>query len=327
MIDKKLSLVIPVYQEGNHLQKSIKTIIEVISPLRLPYEVVLIDDGSRDNTWDSIIKLINEYSEVKGIQLSRNFGKEAALCAGLDFITGDACIVMDGDLQHPPELIPEMIRLWQEEGYDIVEAVKVSRGEEKLSSKLFSSIFYKLLNKLTGYDLTGASDYKLLDSKAIQAWRNMKERLTFFRGMTVWIGFRRCSLPFTVAPRVGGTTKWSFFTLFNLAKNAVTAFSTIPLHFITTIGVIFLICSVVLGINTLYQKVVGKAVDGFTTVIILLLIMGSILMIAFGIVGEYIARIYDEVKGRPRYVIRQTYEQTSMTSQDQISETKNYVEV
>ncbi|MBV6716003.1 glycosyltransferase family 2 protein [Paenibacillus chitinolyticus] len=322
-----LSLVIPVYNEEKHLVNSVKKIMEVIVTLACDFEVILIDDGSKDNTWKEINDLSKMFKEVVGIQLSRNFGKEAALCAGLDYISGEVCIIMDADLQHPPDIIPEMMRLWKE-GYDIVDAVKINRGHESFAYKLSSKLFYILLNKFTGYELTGASDYKLLDSKAIDAWRQMRERITFFRGMAAWLGYKRSSVPFVVAARVDGVSKWSVPALFKLAKNAITAFSTIPLQFITTIGLIFLLGSLLLGTNTLYQKISGEAISGFTTVIILLLIIGSILMIALGIIGEYLAKIYEEVKMRPRYLVREsvTYrsKENNLNKQDK---EYNYVKV
>lgn len=302
-MEKKISMIIPVYNEEKQIEKSLKVIGEILDKLNIAYDYILIDDGSTDNTWKVLKQLSDEMPRLKALRLSRNFGKEAALCAGLEAADSDACIIMDADLQHPPEIIPEMIRLWRDEGFDVVEGVKASRGNESLINRLGAVWFYKLLKKLSGFDLDSASDFKLMDAKVIYAWRSMEERNTFFRGMSYWVGFNRTSIPFIVAERTIGQTKWSFLRLFRLAVNAITSFSSIPLQFVTFLGVVFLAGSFLLGIQTLYMKFKGIAVSGFTTVILLLLIIGSSLMISLGIIGTYIARIFDEVKARPRYLI------------------------
>jgi glycosyltransferase involved in cell wall biosynthesis len=305
-----LSVVIPLYCEGSHLKTTISIIQNTLETLNESYELILVDDGSIDNTWAIIEEESKNYPMLKAARLSRNFGKEAALCAGLEMARGDAVIVMDGDLQHPPELIPEMVRLWRESRVDVVEAVKEARSREVLANKIGSKIFYSLLNTLSGYDLKGASDYKLMDRKVVTAWLQMGERNLFFRGMSAWLGFERIQIPFVASKRIGGQSGWSLFRLVRLAITAVTAFSSLPLHFVTLAGCVFLLFALILGGQTLLLKITGKAVSGFTTVILLLLIIGSLLMISLGIIGEYIARIYEEVKGRPRYVIKQTIDKT-----------------
>ena len=215
---------------------------------------------------------------------------------------------MDADLQHPPELIPEMVRLWKEEGYEVVEGVKALRGQESLVNKAGAGLFYYILSKFSGFDIKQASDFKLLDKKVVHAWQSMNERNTFFRGMSAWVGFNRISIPFNIKNRTGGASKWSLFKLFKLAINAITSFSSLPLHIVTFMGLIFLLGSLILGIQTLYMKLKGIAYSGFTTVILLLLIIGSTLMISLGIIGTYIAKIYEEVKGRPRYIVAEQIE-------------------
>jgi glycosyltransferase involved in cell wall biosynthesis len=210
---------------------------------------------------------------------------------------------MDGDLQHPPHLILEMARIWREANVEIVEAVKIDRGKESILGKLRTNLFYTIFNKLSGYNLKGASDYKLLDRKVVNAWLQMGERNLFFRGMTAWLGFRCVQIPFEVPDRVGGKSGWSTLKLVKLAITGLTAFSSLPLHFVTFSGIIFLIFAVFIGMQTLFLKLTRQAVSGFATVIILILIIGSLLMISLGIIGEYIAKIYEEVKGRPRYII------------------------
>lgn len=300
------SVVIPVYREGTHLSTVLSIIQKELDSLQSLYEVVLVDDGSPDNTWDIIKGLSIHYPRLKALRLSRNFGKEYALCAGLEAAKGQAIIVMDGDLQHPPHLIPEMARIWREADVEIVEAVKVYRGKESMWGKLGAYVFYSILNNLSGYNLKGASDYKLLDRKVVNAWLQMGERNLFFRGMTAWLGFRRAQIPFEVAARVGGQSGWSILKLIKLAITGLTAFSSLPLQFVTFSGLMFLIFAAVIGVQTLVLKLTGQAVSGFATVIILILIIGSLLMISLGIIGEYIAKIYEEVKGRPRYIILDT---------------------
>ncbi len=302
-----LSVIIPLYREGSHLADTLKKIILVLDTLDAGYEVVLVDDGSPDDTWQAIKTQSEHYPSVKGIRLSRNFGKESALAAGLEHASGNAVVVMDGDLQHPPALIPLMVKAWQE-GADVVEAIKQHRGRESSYSKARAKIFYQIFTRLTGYDLHGASDFKLMDRRVLEAWRRMGERNLFFRGMNAWLGFKRIQIPFDVPERVDGESGWSILQLARLAMTAVTAFSSAPLHLITFAGVSFVFFALTLGIQTLYLKASGQAVDGFTTVILLLLVIGGVMMLGLGIIGTYIARIYEEVKGRPRYIISEQVE-------------------
>jgi len=297
-----LSVVIPLYREGQHLAETLKETLASLGTLDMDYELILVDDGSPDDTWQVIADQSRRYLGVKGIRLSRNFGKEAALAAGLEQATGDAIVVMDGDLQHPPTLIPAMVKHWKE-GAEVVEAVKQHRGTESHYSKLRAQLFYAIFTRLAGYDLRGASDFKLMDRRVLDAWRGMGERNLFFRGMNAWLGFRRVQLPFNVPARAGGESSWSVLQLVRLALTAVTSFSSAPLQLITLTGAGFAVFALVLGAQTLYQKVVGHAVDGFTTVILLLLVIGGAVMLGLGIIGTYIARIYEEVKGRPRYIV------------------------
>jgi len=298
-----LSVVIPVYREGKYLGVVLATIFSELEKTGKSFEILLVDDGSPDNTWEVIIEISVHYPMLRALRLSRNFGKEYALCAGLEAAKGNAVIVMDGDLQHPPHLISKMVRIWSESKVEIVEAIKVSRGKESFLGKVGANLFYFILNILSGYNLKGASDYKLLDRQVVNAWLRMGERNLFFRGMSAWLGFRREHIYFEVADRAGGNSQWSIFQLFKLAINSVTSFSSLPLHFVTLSGGIFLFFALILGYQALLQKFTGTAVSGFTTVIVLLLIVGSLLMISLGIIGVYIAKIYEEVKGRPRYII------------------------
>jgi len=303
--EPELSVVIPVYNEEVHIAQSLFNIERELKAITRSYEIIVIDDGSKDATWTQLSLAGESVSNFNAIRLSRNFGKELALCAGLEHARGQAVIIMDSDMQHPPSLLGRMTRLWREEGVDVVECVKESRGKESLGKAIGSAVFYRVLNTLSGFDLRGASDFKLLDQKVIRAWREMPERSTFFRGMTAWLGYKKAQIPFEVPDRTGGASHWHFLSLLKLAVNAVVSFSSIPLRFVSLFGLIFLLGAVVLGVQTLYQKYIGNAVTGFTTVILLLLFIGSVIMISLGIIGEYIASIYNEVKGRPRYLISQ----------------------
>ncbi len=298
-----LSVVIPVYQEGAHILNSIHAIDDILNQNNIKHEFVLVDDGSRDNTWQQLEILASQQQNINAIRFSRNFGKEAALCAGLEYATGDMVVVMDSDLQHPPELIPEMVRIWKEEGYDVVEGIKNTRGKEKFLYKICAKAFYTFIYKTSSIDLNNASDYKLLDKKVIEAWKQMPEKTTFFRGMSAWVGFSRKQIGFDVQERVNGKSKWSILRLIRLAANAITSYTTMPLHFITMLGLLLFIVSFGLGIQTLYMKLSGKALDGFTTVILLQLLIGSSIMVSLGIIGIYLTKIYHEVKARPRYLI------------------------
>ena len=309
-----ISIVIPLYKEGPNLRTLVSEVTTALAQTRCPFELILVDDGSPDETWKTISKEAAKLPALRGLRLSRNFGKELALCAGLERARGDLVVVMDGDGQHPPALLPDMVRLWQATGVDIVEAVKVKRGQESLSGKFGALLFYVILNKLAGVNLKGASDFKLMNRRALDAWLQMKERNVFFRGMTAWLGFTRAQIPFEVPGRVGGETKWSFLRRFELALTGISAFSSLPLQFVTVAGVFFLTFSVAFGIYTLVLQLAGKSVSGFATVILLLLIIGSLLMISLGIIGQYLARIYEEVKHRPRYVIASSTEPSAKSS-------------
>jgi len=300
-MQKKISIVVPVYNEGAHIRKSMAYVGNICDEASIPYELVLVDDGSKDNSWKEIAAMAKEDDRITAVRLSRNFGKEPALLAGIDAAGGDAVLVMDADLQHPPEKIPEMVRLWQE-GAEVVEGVKSSRGKEKRSYRFCAKLFYGMINKATKIDFNNASDFKLLDRKVVEAMKQMPERMTFFRGMSAWVGFERVTFEFEVAERVDGSSKWSLRHLIKLAVTAVTSYTSAPLHCITVMGFVMLFCATVLGIHTLYMKIAGDALGGFTTVILLLLFIGSMMMISLGIIGLYLMKIYHEVKGRPRYI-------------------------
>lgn len=301
-----LSIVIPVFNEENQILKTIDAVCKNVSFVTEDYQLIVVDDGSKDGTWKVLKEYANLNPKLKIIRFSRNFGKEAAIMAGLSRAESKACIIMDADLQHPPELIPEMVNLWKQ-GYEVVEAVKEDRGPESSLSRFSASMFYKIMHRLSGFNLENASDFKLLDIKAVKALLQMPERETFFRGMSAWVGYTRKEIYFKVPQRESGKSRWSPLKLVRLAITALTSFSSLPLQFVTFIGILFLLGSVILGIQTLIMKLKGLAIGGFTTVILLLLIVGSCLMISLGMIGMYIARIYNEVKARPRYIVSEEY--------------------
>lgn len=303
---KDLSLVIPVFNESNSLAHSLETILaEVVAIEEVQtFEAIIVDDGSEDNTWELLNKeLCPRFSELRALRLSRHFGKESALCAGLECTSGKAVVVLDADLQHPPALIGEMYRIWREEPADVVEAVKRSRGEESIFSRLAARSFYAMFSNLSGVNLRNASDFKLMDRRVVDAWKMLPERNTFFRGMSAWLGFSRRQVEFDVEPRAGSRSKWSAFSLIGLALRSIAAYSSAPLQVVTAGGTVFILFSIILGIQTLYHYFTGVAVSGFTTVILLLLLVGGGIMVSLGIIGEYLAMIYDEVKARPRYLV------------------------
>lgn len=297
-----LSIVLPAYNEEQNIANTVKVLSEILEQNQIDYELVFISDGSRDGTYAEIVKAAAENPRVKGAEFSRNFGKEAGIFAGLELASGDAVIVMDCDLQHPPQLIPKMWQLWQN-GVEVVEGVKSDRGKESLGYKLSAGLFYRIMSKLIKIDMSASSDFKLLDRKVVDVLLGLPERNTFFRALSFWAGFRTESLPYEVQERQFGKSKWSFWSLMKYAISNVTSFSTLPLQLVTVMGMISILFSVVLAIQTLVRFLMGNSLGGFTTVILLILIIGGFLMLSLGIIGHYIARIYEEVKGRPKYII------------------------
>jgi dolichol-phosphate mannosyltransferase len=243
-----------------------------------------------------------ENPRVRGVRFSRNFGKEAAIFAGLQQAKGDCVACIDCDLQHPPEKLVEMYRLW-EQGYEVIEGVKSDRGEESSLYRAFSKLFYSIISRATKVDMSRASDFKLLDRKAVNVILTMREKRAFFRALSSWVGFRTTEVSYEVQERTAGQSKWSTWSLMKYAVSNITSFTAMPLHLVTFFGFLTLIVSVVMGVVTLVQKFMGVALGGFTTVIILLLFIGSLIMISLGIIGYYVGNIYEEIKDRPRFVI------------------------
>lgn len=297
-----LSIVIPAYNEEKMILKTTEVVSGIMEREKIPFELVFVNDGSKDQTWEMIEKAAEKNSHVTGIRFSRNFGKESAIFAGLANAEGDCIAVMDCDLQHPPETLVEMYRLW-EKGYEVIEGVKRSRGKESILHRASAGMFYKIMSKAVQIDMSRASDFKLMDRKAVEALLSMPERNAFFRALSSWVGYRTTSVEFDVQERTEGESKWSTWSLIKYAVRNIVGFSSAPLQMITVAGVLTLLLAVVLGIQSLVKYFCGHALEGFTTVILLLLIIGSLIMLSLGVIGIYIAKIYEEVKGRPRYFI------------------------
>ena len=301
-MDKTLSIVLPSYNEEQMIEKTTETITDLMEQEGIPFELIFVNDGSKDGTWEEILKQKDINPHVKGVCFSRNFGKEAAISAGMDQAAGACVAVMDCDLQHPPETLVTMYRLW-ESGFQVIEGLKASRGKESLIYKMFAKTFYKIISNATGIDMSRASDFKLLDRQVVDEYLRLPERNVFFRALSSWVGFKTTYVEFDVQQRTAGKSKWSFKSLARYAVNNITSFSAAPMQIVTFFGFIFFLVAVILGIQSLYMYFSGHAVEGFTTVILLLLFVGSVLMFSLGVIGYYISKIYEEVKMRPRYII------------------------
>ncbi len=307
-----ISIVLPVYNEGEHLERSFDCIHETVEPLDAQFEYVLVDDGSNDETWPTCLRMARRNPRISAIRFSRNFGKEAAIFAGLETASGDAVVVMDADLQHPPELIGRMFELWRSGEWEVIDGVKKPTARPTWIHEIGATLFYYCFRNVTGCDLRGSSDFKLLDRVVVEAYLGLSERRPFFRGLTSWMGFRHASVPFEVAARTSGDSKWSYSRLTRFAVDALLSYSGIFVHGVTLLGCLFLVFAMGMALYTLAQKWLGLAAEGFSTVILVQLGVGSCIMLSLGVLGEYVVRIHDELKQRPRYIIsRQLLSQTA----------------
>lgn len=297
-----LSVVLPAYNEELMIAKTCRVLRDVLGEAGISYELVLVDDGSKDSTWKEIQKAGEKDACILGVHFSRNFGKEAAIFAGLAHARGDVVAVMDCDLQHPPETLKEMYRLWQE-GYQVIEGVKKSRGKESILHKECAGFFYGIMSKATGVNMRNTSDFKMMDRQVVESILSMPERNMFFRATSSWVGYRTAFVEFEVQEREAGQSKWSSWSLIKYAFTNIVAFTTLPLQFVTVGGVICFLLSLLLIIYSLIQYFTGHAVEGYTTIVMVMLLLGSAVMVSLGIIGYYIAKIYEEVKRRPRYII------------------------
>lgn len=301
-----LSIVLPVYNEEQNIERAYQAIKEILAPKEIEFELVFVNDGSKDHSFEIIQKLTREVRDAKiiGVSFSRNFGKEAAIFSGLEHATGDVCAVMDCDLQHPPETLLEMYELWKQ-GFEIIEGVKRSRGKENFLYKSFAKLFYSLISKASGIEMYHSSDFKMLDRKVVDEYIRLSERNIFFRALSSWLGFKSTVVEFDVKERQAGVTKWSVKSLVKYAVGSITAFTTAPMQLITITGFLFFLFAIIVGVQSLIKWASGHALEGFTTVILLLLITGSLIMMSLGIIGYYLAKIYEEIKARPRCIVEE----------------------
>ena len=295
----ELSIVIPAMNEGAVLPRTLETIKPIVAAATVSYEIIVVDDGSSDDTSDLIDAAHATTPEIKGIVLSRQFGKEAALYAGLKHSSGKAVITLDADLQHPPSLIPEMLGHWRK-GAEIVHGVKQDRRADTLLQRFTAAVYSAVFSRLSGFDLRGSSDFKLLDRRVVGVLtKSLPEYGRFYRGLSAWIGYRQVFVPFAVAPRASSESRWGGLGLIRYAIQTITAFSSLPLMIVPILGLVMLIISVILGIEAIFSKLAGHAISGFATLEITILFSGSMIMIGLGVIGQYMARMFDEIKGRP----------------------------
>ncbi|MEQ2510041.1 glycosyltransferase family 2 protein [Faecousia sp. CLA-AA-H192] len=300
-----LSVVIPAFNEQEMVPAAAEQIDGILSRAGIPHELIFIDDGSRDATWAEIRAESEHRDTVRGVHFSRNFRKEAAIFAGLQAADGDCVAVIDCDLQHPPEKLVEMYRLW-EQGVEVVEGVKTDRGEESLAHRVAAKTFYRLISEATHIDMTRASDFKLLDRKAVNVLLSMREKRAFFRALSSWIGFRTAEVPYEVRERAAGESKWSTWLLIKYALSNITAFTSLPLHLITGCGAASFLAALIVGIVSIVRLAMGRVVTGLTGAVILLLFLSGLIMVGLGIIGYYLGNIYMEIQDRPRFIVSET---------------------
>ena len=313
---KGLSVVIPAYNEEEMISIIANKISRQMAVEKIPFEVIFVSDGSSDGTWGKIQEESKKSAAVRGLEFSRNFGKDAAILAGLAQSRMDAVAVMDCDLQHPVEALPQMYRLWLG-GVQVVEGVKRDRGRENVIHRGGARGFYRILSRAMGMDMENASDFKLLDRNVVEHILEMPEQHLVFRAISSWTGYSTARVEYQVGERVRGDSKWRLGALITYGLRNIVAFTTVPLQFVTVAGVVCLAGSLLLAIYSLIRYFQGQAVEGYTTLLLVLLVIGSGVMISLGIIGFYIGRIYDEVRRRPRYLIaRMTCESETVREEE-----------
>jgi len=302
---KLLSIVSPAYNEAENLGEFYSRVINATDNLNLEIEIIYINDGSQDSTIDIITKQRQIDNRITIIDLSRNFGKEIALTAGLDYSSGDAVIVIDADLQDPPELIPKLVEKWRE-GYDVVNAKRIKRKGESLLKKVMSYIYYRLLFYLSDINVPkDTGDFRLLNKNALDALLKLREKHRYMKGLFVWVGFKQKEIEYEREARFKGKTKWGFFSLFNLAFDGLTSFSIMPLRLASTIGFLSALIGFFYGAVIVFKTLFfHEPVAGFTSLVVLITFFGGIQLLSIGIIGEYIGRIFNETKNRPLYVVK-----------------------
>lgn len=302
--DITLSIVVPAYNEKDSLSVFIPRLYKIAEDITQFFEIIVVDDGSTDESWSLIKNLRSIFPNLRGIMFVRNFGKESAIRAGLKFSRGMAVVVIDADMQHPPGLISQMFNIWKSERLPVVEAVRGENQNRGLLNGICVSSFYYIMDKCANYQFSGRTDFKLLDRRVVDAFNHLTEKDTCFRGLVSWLGYESRKIPMIVEARGFGDSKWSFYRLSLYALDIATSFTAAPLRLISIASLCFMIFAALLSFQTLAKWFLGKSVEGFTTVIIVILIVGSVISFALGIIGEYISRIYDEIKSRPPFIIK-----------------------
>jgi len=305
---KRVTLLIPVLNEESTVEIFLDTVSGVLRTVDYDFEYLFVDDGSTDRTVEILKRRRAADKTVKIVQLSRNFGKEHALAAGLDFASGDAVIPMDVDMQDPPELIPEFLKHW-EQGFEVVIGVRNERSCDSVLKRITAEIFYKIINLMSQVPITpNAGDFRLLDRKVVEVIRAMPERVRFTKGVFAWVGFPQIQIPYTRRKRSAGTSKWNYWRLWNFALDGLTGFSTVPVRIWSYIGGVIALLGFVYAFYILILSLVSSnPVPGYASLMICIMLLGGIQLISLGVIGEYLGRIYEETKGRPLYVVHKTY--------------------
>lgn len=308
--NKKITLIVPFYNEENGVLHFFERVNQVFSPILGKYniEVICINDGSRDRTLDELLQAKETFHWIKIIDFSRNFGKEAAVTAGLDFSDGDAVIPIDSDLQHPPELILDMLERW-ENGFDVVLAKRIDRDTDSAIQKMTARIFYKVSNKISHVEIPAdVGDFRLMDRKVAEATRTLRENSRFMKGIFAWVGFRTTTMEYKVEPREHGKSSFNTWKLWNFALEGITSFSTVPLRVWSYIGGIISLFAFLYSIYLILKTVfLGIDTPGYASLMVVILFSTGIQLIGIGILGEYIGRVFLEVKNRPIYIVRKVF--------------------
>jgi len=300
-----ISIIIPCHNESENLSALYTRISTVMEQIGEPWEMVCINDGSKDDTLAQLLALHREDPRVVVIDLSRNFGKEAALTAGLDHARGDCALPLDADLQDPPEIIPELVAKWKE-GYDVVNAVRLSRDGESWFKRASAHAFYRIINRMSDVDIPAdTGDFRLLSRPVLDALKAIPERRRFMKGLFAWVGFRTTEVYYHREPRLSGKTTWNYWKLWNFAIEGITSFSRVPLQLAAHLGLAVSILAFFYAVYLIIETLVyGNPVKGYPSIMVTLLFLGGVQLIAIGVIGEYLGRIYEETKGRPVYLIR-----------------------
>lgn len=302
--EPQLSIVVPVYNEAANLEVLYASLHAVLEEMGRSYEVIFVDDGSSDGTFEVVKQLHEQNPAVKGYSFSRNFGHQTALFAGLSKSNGEVVISMDGDMQHPPDMIPVLLEKY-EEGYDIVNTKRIDAKSTGLFKKLTSRWYYKMLNALSDVPIEpAAADFRLMNRKSVEALNSLPETHRFTRGLVGWIGFKQAIIPYQAAPRHAGSSKYTFFKMLRFGLDGIVSFSVKPLRIAFYTGVMVSIAALLYAIYAIMQHILGSTVEGWTSILVSVLFIGGVTLLSLGVIGEYIARIFNEVRRRPMYFFK-----------------------